>query len=51
MASSVVLKEQTMRRNDLRGDHEASGAVAEMMSRSWVRCDGAKMSRLMRFWG
>lgn len=49
MASSVVLKEHTIRRKDLSGDQLASGEVAEIMSRSWVMWGWVKMAGLLRF--
>lgn len=51
MASSVEVKEQTMRRKDLRGDHEMVGAVASMPWRSWARWTGLKISMFVRFCG
>lgn len=51
MASSVVVKEHTMRRNDFSGDHEASGAWEEMMDCSCARCEAVKTSGFVRFCG
>lgn len=51
MASSVVAKEQTMRRKNLRGDQEVVGAVVSIPLRSWARWTGLKISGFERFWG
>lgn len=50
MASSVVAKEQTMRRKNLRGDQEVVGAVVSIPLRSWARWTGLKISGFERFW-
>jgi len=42
------MKEHTIRRKDLRGDHEASGAMLLIRSRIWVMCGCANTAGSLR---
>jgi len=48
MASSLLLKEHTIRRKDLRGAQEAKGAMLFMICRKCDMCSGRNISGFMR---